>query len=350
MQITEILSPYYEVAWLPWAVQYFFLIGIAATSAIVAAACAFAHPGSDWDRVLPSVTTLLLVCAIAAPVSLLADLHQPGRFWHFYVNFTPWSWMSWGAVLLPVFTIVALVFGALWWFGFRRLQRATGVFLVLCAISILVYTGAEVMIVRARVLWHTYLLPVNFVLTAFLGTVGGILLVTRFLSAAYAPLPRGPVLVMGIAASVALVLAALGWMLLGLSGLDASFPMAYAVFAEFPAWRFGLMASLVAGAVILAMLWLWSAREKGMVFQIMLAVMMLSSAWMFRWVVLMSIQSVPKYGAGLYLYSMPLGGDGLMGIVGMFGLCAALISILTCALSLYPENPFRRSRCVQNVN
>ena len=27
MQITELLTPAYEAAWLPWAVQYFFLVG-----------------------------------------------------------------------------------------------------------------------------------------------------------------------------------------------------------------------------------------------------------------------------------------------------------------------------------
>lgn len=341
MQITEILTPYYEVAWLPWAVQYFFLIGLAATSALVAAACAFSRPASEWDRVQPAVTTLLLVCAIAAPVSLLADLHQPGRFWHFYVNFTPWSWMSWGALLLPVFTMLSLLFGVLWWFGQRRLKRVTAVLLAMSAVSILVYTGAEIMILRSRVLWHTWLVPVNFALTAWLGTVGGILLVAPFLPRSFPALPRGPVLAMGIAASAGLAIAAFAWVLLGLSGGDASFAFAYALFAEYPVWRLGLVGSLAAGAAILVMLWLWSVRDRGQPFRLALSLGMLASAWMFRWVVLMSVQSVPKYGAGLYLYTMPLGGDGLMGMLGMFGLCAALIAMLTFGLSLYPQSPFR---------
>lgn len=29
MQIIELLTPAYEAAWLPWAVQYFFLVGVA---------------------------------------------------------------------------------------------------------------------------------------------------------------------------------------------------------------------------------------------------------------------------------------------------------------------------------
>lgn len=350
MPVTEILSPHYEAAWLPWAVQYFFLVGIAATSAIVAAACSFARPNSQWDRMLPSVTTLLLVCAIAAPVALLADLHQPGRFWRFYVNFTPWSWMSWGALLLPLFTLIAIAFGVLWWLGLRRLQRVAGVVLVLSAVSILVYTGAEVMILRARILWHTYMLPVNLALTALLGTVGGIVLISRLLPPAFAPLPRGPVLKLGVAVTAALACAVLGWMLLGQLGVDASFPFAAALFAGYPAWANGLAASLVAWAVIVAMLILWRMRRRGAPFQLVLAAVMLASAWMFRWVVLMSVQSVPKYGAGLYLHSMPLGSDGLLGIVSVFGLCAALIAILTFALSVYPQSPFRLTGRMQAVN
>ncbi|WP_445623219.1 hypothetical protein [Lactiplantibacillus plantarum] len=76
MQITELLTPVYDAAWLPWAVQYFFLIGIAATAALTAAGAAFGEAGSPARRLLPAAVTVLLVCAIAAPVSLLADLHH----------------------------------------------------------------------------------------------------------------------------------------------------------------------------------------------------------------------------------------------------------------------------------
>src|SRR5690606_39870904 len=77
MQIVELLTPEYEAAWLPWAVQYFFFIGIAATTALTAAVLAFGKSGSPSARLLPAAVVVLLVTAVAAPVSLLADLHQP---------------------------------------------------------------------------------------------------------------------------------------------------------------------------------------------------------------------------------------------------------------------------------
>ena len=57
MDIIELLTPAYEAAWLPWAVQYFFLIGIAATAALLAAWLAFGNAGSDRARLLPAVVT-----------------------------------------------------------------------------------------------------------------------------------------------------------------------------------------------------------------------------------------------------------------------------------------------------
>ena len=50
MEIIELLTPAYEVAWLPWAVQYFFLVAVATGAALLAAACAFAPAGSPLAR------------------------------------------------------------------------------------------------------------------------------------------------------------------------------------------------------------------------------------------------------------------------------------------------------------
>src|SRR3546814_11799586 len=126
MEIIELLTPYCEVACLPWAVQYCVLVGIAACTALIAAGFAFTASGSAGDRLRPAAVSVLAVSAIAAPVSLLADLHQPGRFWHFYAHLTPWSWMSLGAVILPLFVGLALAFCAAWWFSHRGLLRVLG--------------------------------------------------------------------------------------------------------------------------------------------------------------------------------------------------------------------------------
>src|SRR5690554_1112434 len=215
MEIIELLTPHYEIAWLPWAVQYFFLVGIASCSALIAAGCAFCVPGSANDRLLAAAVVVLLVSAIVAPVSLLADLQQPGRFWHFYAHFTPWSWMSLGAYLLPLFVMLALGFCLLWWLRRERLLRLTGLAMALLAVSSLVYTGAEVMVVRARPLWNTLLLPWNFAVTGWLAALGAMLLVGRWLPGGLGAMPMELLRRLGISALVLVVLGVLVWVATG---------------------------------------------------------------------------------------------------------------------------------------
>lgn len=99
MIIEEVLARPQEVSWLPWAVQYFFFIGIAACAALFGC---LLHWRKRHDAKLERLTLLIaLTCAITAPLALTADLHQTARFWHFYAYPTPWSWMPWGALFLP---------------------------------------------------------------------------------------------------------------------------------------------------------------------------------------------------------------------------------------------------------
>ncbi|AUT48704.1 NrfD/PsrC family molybdoenzyme membrane anchor subunit [Achromobacter sp. AONIH1] len=336
MQISELLTPVYDAAWLPWAVQYFFLVGISATTALTAAFSAFGKPGSPARRLLPSAVAVLLVSAIAAPISLLADLHQPGRFWHFYAHATPWSWMWLGALLLPCFVGLAVLFGAAWWWGRTGLMRLLGVALALSAVSILVYTGAEVMVLRSRPLWHTVFLPVNFALTAWLGALGAMFLVARWLPGGLKALPVDMLRQLSLSAVVLMALGAGAWAVLGLLGVDPSFEAALRLFREFPIWRISLAGAVATGFCIVGLLQKPARALATPLASGALALTMLAAAWIFRWVVFMSVQGVPKYGAGLYLYDMPWGSDGLLGMAGVLGLCVALVAAVTYALDLFP--------------
>ena len=71
-------------------------------------------------------------------------------------------------------------------------------------------------------------------------------------------------------------------------------------------------------------------------FGLLVALALLGAAWVFRWIVFMAVQTVPKFGAGLYLQSLPWGSDGVLGMVGVFGLVAALIAIVSTALFRFP--------------
>src|SRR5690554_7280328 len=116
----ELLAPRYAVAWYPWAVQYFFLIALSyATLWLAAPALVFGK-----QRWLPTARLALLTClsaTLVAPVALLADLHQPLRFWHFYAYANTHSWMSVGSVILPLYLFSVM---GLTWMAWRPALQA----------------------------------------------------------------------------------------------------------------------------------------------------------------------------------------------------------------------------------
>lgn len=338
MQIIELLTPSYEAAWLPWAVQYFFLAGVATGAALLVSFFVFGKEGSAQRRLLPATVLTLAVSVIAAPVSLLADLHQPFRFWHFYAHFTPWSWMSVGAVLLPAFVILSVAMIASWWLGKLGWMRLIAPLLVLSALTITFYTGAEMMVLRSRPLWNTLWVPINLALTGWLATVGCIFVLQRFLPAALRP-DAGALQALravGIGFATALVIAALTWVIYGLTGESRSFDAALRLWNDFPVWRWSMLGSAAFGIAVIGALVRGAHRLQAKGYTLVLGLGLAASAWAFRWALFMGVQGVPKFGAGLYLYHMPLGGDGLLGMVGVAGLCVALVAMATWALELFP--------------
>ena len=167
--IEEVLAHPQDVSWLPWAVQYFFFIGIAACAALFA--CVLHWRKQEMPELENLTLLIALTCAITAPLALTADLHQTARVWHFYAWPTPWSWMPWGALFLPLFT----GFLGLWFLAqhVKRLMlknysvtKWMAIGSALSAIGLLVYTGREVSVVQARPVWFSYAFPVAMFLSA----------------------------------------------------------------------------------------------------------------------------------------------------------------------------------------
>ena len=351
--IVETVNVVREVAWLPWAVQYFFLIGLSYGAFLVSL------PGLVWRR--PGWTGIsrvallgALICGLTAPVALLADLHQPGRFYHFYLYFTPSSWMSWGAFFIPVY-LGGLVLYA--WLAFRPLLaqqaqaadvsprlsrlcrlvaygglesrgalRAAAVLTFLGAALVAIYTGMEVMVVQARPLWDTPLLPVQFAVTALGGGIGLTLVLKRwFGQQESAPETQRLARALAVTQGLALAIGAV-WLLLGLSGLSPRHALARAQVAPSVSWK--LTAVWAAASTALTLALALSRPGSGL----LIGLLALHSAWMMRWTVFIGGQEIPKTGAGFYQYQLPLGYDGWLGIVGTFGLWIALFIALTTLL------------------
>ncbi|WP_429163145.1 NrfD/PsrC family molybdoenzyme membrane anchor subunit [Aeromonas media] len=345
MTIHELLAPDQPITWLPWAVQYFFLIGLAYGALWLGA---FDLWRKAQDPRLQTLAAVLMVAAgLVAPIALTADLHQPARAWHFYAQTRFTSVMWYGAYLLPLFSLLSMLLGWLLlrpalarrgeehdrvaalarllclgsWSGDAWL-RPLAVVAALSGLSIALYTGLETMAVQARPLWHTPWLPWLLALSALLAAQSALLLLNRLLAGWQQHTEAG--LLRQIRPTLALLaLSLLGWALSG----GASAAEASALYRLDPSWRLaahwllltlGLLGLLLAGARLSPRLQTWG-----------LGLLALHLVWGLRWLVLIQGQLVPKYGAGVYLYDIAWGPAGVLGILGTFGLLLALLVALS---------------------
>jgi len=337
----EVLGFAREPAWLPWAVTYFFLIGISTSAFILSLpGLAWRHP--DWRNVSRRALLVALVCGVAGPVALLADLHQPGRFLNFYLHPNLGSWMAWGAFFIPLYMFGLFLYA---WLCLRPQlailgksgDRFAGVYRTLAlgghdnpgaikaaallggigAALILLYTGMEVMVVQARPLWHSPLVPLLFLVTALSGGLG----MTALFEALSGHKAAAPLLNRWLVRSQwATLLLLLVWWLSGVSGLSGA--AAEALAAMQGAFSWWVTGAWLVGSTLLT-LWLARFRPHTLVLPALFA---LQGAWLVRWVVLLVSQSLPKMGATTHHYALTLTPDGLLGIVGMVGLCLTLYS------------------------
>lgn len=348
MSVIEVVNVSREVSWLPWAVQYFFLIGLSVALFLMSLPGAL-KGGNAQERFARLALLGALVCGLVAPVALLADLHQPGRFWRFYTQPNLKSWMAWGAFFIPGYLGGLMVYA---YAAFRPelaasrsgpfaplhqrlalpklpmpwLPKVAAGVTVLFGALVLLYTGMEVMVVRARPLWNTPLLPLQFVATAFTGAAGLVLVLNALLDGRDAATHETAARWLK-ASLLATIVLGLIWFALGFFGLSSTHAQALASVSGVPYWQ---TTALWAGAATMAPLLLMVLRPGA--FGLMLGVIALHAAWMFRWSVFIGGQSVPKTGAGLYAYSLPLGREGLLGIAGTFGLWLAVFILLLALL------------------
>ena len=342
----EILGFAREAAWLPWAVQYFFLVGISATAFLLSLpGLVFARRA--WVGVSRHALLAALVCGLTAPIALLADLHQPGRFLNFYLHPNLQSWMAWGSFFIPLYVgglllyawlclrpqfaalaqsetnrWLAAAYRALAYGGYAN-RAAIGLAALVAALGavlILLYTGMEVMLVRARPLWNTPLVPLLFAVTGLAGALG----MTALFQALVSRREDAPLLNRWIAGTQWVVLALLGaWLVSGLAGVSAGAAEVLAAVSGSAGWALTL--AWFVGTTLLTM-WLASRRPQSLV---PVALLALHGAWASRWIVFMGGQAIPKMGAAFREYSLTPTPDSLLGIVGTAGLFLAIYIVLT---------------------
>ncbi|HCK01100.1 MAG TPA: tetrathionate reductase subunit TtrC [Serratia grimesii] len=334
--IREIMARPQEIAWLPWAVQYFFFIGMACGSIIIAVWLRWREPNKT-SRLELAAVSLAVVSGTVAPLALSADLHQPARIWHFYAYFTPWSWMSLGSLFLPLFTLLVVSYFVLllrnqlrpktlpfWarWLMFRPAWREetwlrwVALATLVSAASILLYTGREVSILRSQPLWFSLWLPWLLLLTA-MQAVSPLLAYWLSQDVQWQPrLARYQAVTL-----VLLCLSCLGWWVDG----SASSSALHQLSTQGMVWWMAGIAFVAMTLLLLVLTGRMSNQRlsaNGLLGQSVVALLL---CWGVRWMLLMQTQTLPKFNVVANPYVLPLGSEGLLAILGTLGLWIALI-------------------------
>ncbi len=350
MSITEVLVPMQEVAWLPWAVQYFFYIGSAYAAAILFFISLLA-PNKTSHALKSSLALCLAICAIVGPLALTADLHQPGRAWHFFAHLTSWSWMSNGAILLPLFSMLAVLTAWLylradiaqfqfsqnkwlklcskltlghWQTSHKALVTVAGL-TVLSGLSIALYTGMEISVVASRPMWHQPASPFIWFITAFFGAIGFTLVIMNLL-------PKTQNRIEFTAADMTLLKRAMA-MCAVLSLIVLPIWVSNGTYMDllhYGQWFANLALMMAAFAACLAVsVIVMKGESLSRLASLLVAALMISTCWSLRWMTMIEVQTLPKFDVGPYPYQLPLGAPGMLGVVGMAGLWLLLAVIFT---------------------
>ncbi|MFZ7199921.1 NrfD/PsrC family molybdoenzyme membrane anchor subunit [Avibacterium avium] len=330
--IREVLVEPQAIAWLPWAVSYFFFIGLALCSALIAC---YLHFGVKSYQIQVELMALFVALsfAIVAPIALTADLHQPGRVWHFYAYFANWSWMAWGSIFLPVFmlSLTGYIFFLIrqlpqrptqswlaWIYsGDLNNQLCCQIFRILTIISsilILLYTTMEVYNVAARSLWHQpWLIP----LILFSAFPSALILIHL---AIY--LATGESIAISMKAVILFCLILLGLTVLAINFYsDATHYDLLLLWMHRPITHFTL--GIWGITVILTVL-----SDRHLLLQVSLLIFSLSLTLLVRWVLLLEVQTIAKYNALMNPYYFTWSTDYGLGMLSVLGLWITISIIL----------------------
>lgn len=336
--IREIVVEPQAVAWLPWAVSYFFFIGIAFTSVMIAFYMRFLSKNHNVLHEL-IVVTIALSCVIVAPIALVADLHQPARAYNFYFSMAPWSWMAWGSFFVPIFAVsvvgyffflmrqVATAESFPKWLRFLFLGKFNNVLWTKLfslaslgsASLVLLYTVMEVYIVTARPLWNEIALAPLFFFSILPTAALLIALILRVVFKTQVSKWLNTV------ALVSVVILALTMFWYTQTSTENAFAI-IALWNNSYALLFTVTSLVLLGVTLVI-------PNNSIMMMTLRAVLAMGVGVLVRWMVLMEAQFIPKYNILLNPYDLLWSSDGILGMVGMIGLWLVVGVILWQLLS-----------------
>lgn len=374
--VNELVQPVWNAAWGPAIPQYFFMTGVSAAAFLVSS-LTYAFGDRRFQPIAGLSLIVALTVLLAAPLNLIADLGQTGRFYELAFETHATAPMSWGVYLLttyPALILLELLLafrgslvarasetdGALrrvyrvLALGSRRfdaadaarthaISRRLALLGIPWALAVHGYTGYILGVMKARPLWHTALMPIIFLVSAMVSGVAFMILVTAVMqrfetTAGKVDAALTAVLARMLAGFIVadLVLRLFWYTIQWLYGLGSYGPVVHHLFVD-SFWT-AIVIETVLGLVVPLVVALVPALRRRPWALYGAAALAVVGVWVFRWDTVIGGQLVPKVGAGFYEYAPPLtGGDGMLQVVANWALWLFLFVTATWLLPWQSE-------------
>jgi tetrathionate reductase subunit C len=364
--IIELISQGGHVHWGIAIPQYFFFTGISA-AAFLLSSLTYVFNDKRYEAIAGLSLIVAFTVLLVAPLNLIADLAQPGRFYSLFFNLHATSPMSWGVFLLTFYPLLILaemcfVFragfarhavGATGFMRFvylllalkkeevtaeteahdHRIGRILGIIGIPTALAVHGYTGYILGVVKARSLWHTPLMPLIFLVSAMVSGIALMILLNAIMIRNEKGRISWPLMErLGLLLAWSIVgdlLLRLFWYSIGLFYSAATFQdVATLLFEHHFFETVVLELGLCLGLPLLVMAMPSLRRIKPLF--LFSAVLAVAGVMLFRWDTVIGGQLLPKTGAGYYHYLPPFWGrDGVMHVIGNWGLWVFLFLTFT---------------------
>ncbi|MGE5576632.1 MAG: NrfD/PsrC family molybdoenzyme membrane anchor subunit [Syntrophothermus sp.] len=190
MEPKVVYDVFHEMPWGITTASYMFVAALAAGTYLAVVLLNRAHK-AEYGPVVRTGAVVAAVLGLLIPVLLVSELRQPLRFITVLFRVNPTSPMSWGAWIMTLFVIAAVLYA--WFIHKKDLQSARKVELPGAVLAVLIplYTGLELSFAKTNPLWQSGMSPVFSLLGMLLGGVAVTIVVMKLAAGATLVAPEG---------------------------------------------------------------------------------------------------------------------------------------------------------------
>lgn len=181
--ITILSNVQHEIPWGMGIILYFF-IGSLSAGAFILSTLPSVFGMKKYEKIGKIEAFVAFILLILVMPLLVLDLEQPLRFFYVLFMFNPSSALSWGTLILTIYSIICAVYILLHlrigFLNFRednRLLKIVGIIGIPFAAALSIYPGVVLGVVKARALWHVALMPLIFFMAAILSGIAIMILI-----------------------------------------------------------------------------------------------------------------------------------------------------------------------------